>query len=151
MTDRIVHWKPLEPPAIDLTNCGDACPYCCNMITSYIMHVSHDGLLQLLADVFINNPGGELSPILLVKILTEFKYVGRVVYGRPRSNKAPPGKFIMMTILQLISSELILITFDDNTNECRRSLVIVAATPAYLNNVYWEIRILVESDNVVIT
>ena len=59
--------NPLEPPAVDLTNCGDTCPYCCDLIKEYVMHISRVGLSWFLAEVFINNPGGDLTPALLVK------------------------------------------------------------------------------------
>ena len=136
--------NPLEPPSIDLTNCGDACPYCLDLIKEYIMPVNREGLSQFLAEIFINNPGGDLTPTVLVKKLTEFKDVGTVVYGRPRSNKPPPHKYVTVTILQLIASELVLLSFDDKTNESRCTLVIEGATPAYLNNDYWENMYLVD-------
>ena len=139
--------NPLEPPAVDLTNCGDACPYCCGLIKEYVMPVSRVGLSLFLAEVFINNPGGEVTPNLLVKKLSDFKDVGLVVYARPRSTKAPPIKFVSVTILQLIASELIQLKFDENATECRCTLVMVEASPAYLDNAYWEDMYLVESDN----
>ena len=49
---------PLKPPAIDLTTYGDACPFCCDVITDYIMPIRCVGLSQFLVDVFINNPAG---------------------------------------------------------------------------------------------
>ena len=73
--------------------------------------------------------------------------MGLVVYGRPRSPKAPAIKFVSVTILQLIASELIQLNFDENTNECRCCLVMVAATPAYLDNACWANMYLLESDN----
>ena len=60
------------------------------------------------------------------------------MYGRPRSKKAPAHKYVSVTILQLIASELILLSFDDKTNEARCTLVIEGSTPVYLNNRYWE-------------
>ena len=57
----------IKPPAINLTTCGDACPFCCDMITNYVMPTSRAGLSQFLADVFINNPGGEVSPVFSKK------------------------------------------------------------------------------------
>ena len=59
--------NPLEPPSIDLTNCGDACPYCLDLIQEHIMPVNREGLSQFLAEMFINNPGGNLTPTVLVK------------------------------------------------------------------------------------
>ena len=126
--------NPLEPPSIDLTNCGDACPYCLDTIKEYIMPVNREGLSQLLAEVFINNPGGNLTPAVLVKKLTKSKDVGIFVYERPRSKNPPPHKYVTVTILQFIASELVLLSFDDRTNESRCTLVIEGATPAYLNN-----------------
>ena len=40
---------------------------------------------SFLADAFINNPGEDLTQLLLVKKLSKFKDFGIVVYGRPRS------------------------------------------------------------------
>ena len=114
------------------------------------MPISRVGLTLFLADVFINNSGGELTPALLVKKLTDFKDVGLVVYGRPRSTKAPPIKFVSVTILQLIASELIQLNFDEITNECRYSLVMIASTPAYLDNAYWNNMYLIEDDNTLV-
>ena len=99
--------NPLKSPAIDLKNCGNACPFYCDLIKEFVMPISCVGLSLFLADVFINNPGGELTPDLLVKKLIDFKDVGLVVYGRPRSTKAPVIKFVSITILKLIASELI--------------------------------------------
>ena len=111
------------------------------------MPISRVGLSLFLADVFINNSGSKLTPELLVKNLIDFRDVGLVVYGRPRSPKAPAIKFVSVTILQLIASELIQLNFDENTNECRCCLVMVAATPAYLDNANWANMYLLESDN----
>ena len=36
--------NPLEPPAIDLTSCGDACPFCSDTLSEYIMPISRSGL-----------------------------------------------------------------------------------------------------------
>ena len=102
------------------------------------MPVNREDLSQFLAEVFINNPGGDLTPPVLGKKLTEFKDVDIVLYGRPKINEPPPHKYVMVTILKLIASELVLISFDDKTNESRCTLVIEGATPAYLNNDYWE-------------
>ena len=106
---------------------------------------------MFLAGVFINNPGGELTPALLVKKLIGFKDLGLFVYGRPKSTKAPPIKFVSTTILQLIASELIQLAIDENTNECRCRLVMVAATPAHLDDTYWTNIYLLESDNTLFT
>ena len=69
------------------------------MISDYVMPIIRKGLSHFLADVFINNPGSALSPVLLVKKLTEYKDVGIVVYARTRSNKPPPAKFVSVTVL----------------------------------------------------
>ena len=77
--------------------------------------------------------------------------MGLVVYDRPRSTKTSVIKFVSVTILQLIASELIHFSFDENIHECRCCLVMVAATPAYLDNTYWENMYLLESDNTLFT
>ena len=91
--------NPLEPPTVDLTSCVDACPFCCDNLSEYIMPASCNGLSLFLVDVFINNPGGELTPSLIVKKLTQYKNIGTLVYCRPRSPKSPSPKFLNTTTL----------------------------------------------------
>ena len=57
----------------------------------------------------------------------------------PRSNKAPAAKYITVTIFQLITSELIELSFDDKKNECTCKMGFIDARPAYLNDSLWEI------------
>ena len=139
--------NPLEPPATDLMSCGDTYPFCCDLIKEYVIPISRVGLSLFLADVFINNSGSELTPALLVKKLIDFKNVGLVVYGRPRSTESPPIKYVSVTILQLIASQLIQLNFDEKRNVCRCALVIVAASPVYLDDAFWINMYLIEIDN----
>ena len=129
--------NPLEPPAIDLTSCGDACPVCCKLLSDYILPISRSSLSLFLADVFIINPGTDLSPTLVIQKLTKYHNVGTTVYCRPRSNKPPSPKFIQTTILQLIASNIMTLTFDNVTNNPRCSLTMIDAKPAYLDDSYW--------------
>ena len=73
--------------------------------------------------------------------------MGLVVYGRPRSTKSPPIKYVSVTILQLIASQLIQLNFDEKTNVCRCAFVMVAASPAYLDGAFWINMYLTEIDN----
>ena len=43
--------NPIEPPAVNLTSCGDACPVCCDKLSEYIMPISRSGLSLFLADI----------------------------------------------------------------------------------------------------
>ena len=106
-------------------------------MSEYIMPVIVGGLSCFLADTFINNASGSLSPDMLVNKLTQYLDVGRVVYNRPRSPKAPGGKFVMVTVLQLIASRLIELQFADKTYECTCRLVVIGASPAYLDDTNW--------------
>ena len=129
--------NPLEPPAIDLTSCGDACPVCCQLLSDYILPISRPSLSLFLADVFIINPGSDLSPTLVIQKLTKYDKVGTTVYCRPRSTKPPSPKFIQTTILQLIASNIVTLSFDEVTNDPRCSLTMIDAKPAYLDDSYW--------------
>lgn len=130
--------NPIEPPANKLTACGNACPFCCDVISEYVMPIIRSGLSQFLADVFINNTGSVLSPVILVKKLMEYKDVGTVVYARPRSNKPPAYKFVSVTVLQLIASSIIELEFQEASNDAKCSLGMIAESPAYLHNDYWK-------------
>lgn len=136
MDDKI--GNSLEPPAIDLTSCGDACSFCCDALSKYIMPISRPGLSLFLADVFINNSGGDLTPSLIVKKLTQYKNVGTSFYGRPRSTNPHSPKFVHTTILQLIASEMGILAFDEVTNDPRCLLGMIDAKPAYLDDGYWK-------------
>ena len=129
--------NPLEPPVLVLTSCGNACPFCCDVISDYVMPIIRKGLSQFLVDIFINNPGSALSPVLLVKKLTEYEDVGTVVYARPRSNIPPPAKFVSVTVLQLIASSLIKLEFEEDNNDAKCSLSMIAETSSYLQDDYW--------------
>ena len=129
--------NPLEPPAINLTSCGDACPVCCKLLSDYILLVSIPSLSLFLADVFIINPGTNLSLTLLIQKLTKYHNVGTTVYCRPRSTKPPSTKFLQIIIIQLIASNITTLTFDEVTNNPRCSLTMIDAKPAYLDGSYW--------------
>ena len=129
--------NPCEPPVHNYDKCTNGCPSCLDTMSNYIMPVMVGGLSIFLADTFINNASGRLSPDLLIKKLTQYPEVGRVVYNRPRSPKAPQGKFVAVTVLQLIASGLIELQFDDKTFECTCRLVVTGHSPAYLDATNW--------------
>ena len=104
------------------------------------MHVQYAArycLSLFLADVFIINPGTDLSPTLVIQKLTKYHNVGTTVYCRPRSTKPPSPKFLQTTILQLIASNIVTLSFDEVTNDPRCSLTMIDAKPAYLDDSYW--------------
>jgi hypothetical protein len=132
--------SPLEPPNNNPSFCKGACPFCLNERKYYILPVSRIGVSRFLAQTFINTSGLDLSPMNVVKLLHDFKDVGRVVYGRPRSPAAPQGKFIQSTVLQLIGSGLIELKISDDKPSAICSLGISESdlSPHYLNDLYWE-------------
>ena len=81
-----------------------------------MMPVQREGLSKFLADTFINNPSGFITPTVLVKKLSVFPDVGQVVYTRSRSVKCPPMKYINVTVSQLIASGLIRMEIDKESN-----------------------------------
>ena len=129
--------NPYEPPLLNYDNCNNGCPSCLSIMSDYIMPVNTGGLSCFLADTFINNASESLSPDELIKKLSQYPDVGRVVYNRPRSPKAPVGKFVMVTVLQLIASRLIELQFADKTYEYTCRLVVIGASRAYLDDTNW--------------
>ena len=111
------------------------------------MIINRSGLSQFLADVFINNTGSVMSPMILVKKLMEYKDIGTVVYARPRSNKPPANKCVSVTVLQLIASSIIELEFEVESNDAKCSLGMIAESPAYLHNDYWKQMYIVDDSN----
>ena len=74
---------------------------------------------------------------MLIKKLTQYPEVGRVIYNRPMSPKAPHGKFVAVTVLQLIASGLIELEFADKTYECTCRLVVTCHSLAFLDATNW--------------
>ena len=87
------------------------------------MLVQGEGLSKSLADTFINNPSGVITPTVLVKNLSVFPDVRQIVYNRSRSVKCLPMKYINVTVLQLIASGLIRMEINKESN-CVLRLVI---------------------------
>ena len=126
----------MDLPATIVNNCNNACPVCNGKITEMIMPVKRIGLSKFLADTFINNPTGALTPAMLIKKLSTYPSVGQVVYNRTRSDKCPPSKFMSATVLQLIDSGLVRMDIDKDIN-CVLRLVINDLAPSYLDNSIW--------------
>lgn len=100
---------------------------CLNDTEAYILHISRS----------INNTSAPVIPDVLEDKLKKYNNVGTVVYCRPRSPKPPPDKYVTVTILQLIASEIILLSFDKTTRECTCRLAVVDAWPAYFTDLVW--------------
>ena len=126
-----------EPPATNVVYCKNACPVCNGTLKDFIMPVKRVGLSNFLADTFINNPSGVITPIVLIKKLLNYPDVGKVVYNRSRSVKCPATKYVNLTILQLIASGLVKMEIDNERN-CVLRLVINNLSPSYLDDTIWE-------------
>ena len=63
--------------------------------------------------------------------------VGSCTIDLARSEKASAGKFLTVTVLQLIASGLIELQFDDKTYECTCKMVVIDASPVYLDATNW--------------
>ena len=57
----------MEPPVVSGVNYDDACPVCNDEIQHYVLPVKRDVLSKFLADAFINNPSGVITPTFLVE------------------------------------------------------------------------------------
>ena len=78
-----------------------------------------------------------LSPLDMVEELQKFENVGKLVYKRKRSLKAPANKFVQSTIFQLLASNICEI----QVGEDKKAVVKLCATndyPNYLKDKYWE-------------
>ena len=129
--------NPCELPQLDYDRCTNRCPSCLDTMTTFVLLIVVDGLSRFLADTFINNAPGPVCPDMLIKKLTQYPQVGKVIYARSRSPKAPAGKYVAVTVLQLIASGLIELQFSDKTHECTCRLVVKDASPAYLDITNW--------------
>ena len=109
----------LESPEINLTSCGNVFPACCELLSEFIILISRSALSLFLSEVFIINPGADLSPTIIVKKLTKYHNVGTAVYCQSRNNKPSSPTFIHTTILQLIASKIITLSFDDKAKNPR--------------------------------
>ena len=138
--------NPCEPPSTCTRDCLTSCPICLDIIDEYIMPISRKGLCTFLADVFINNTSASLTPAVLEDKLKKYTDVGTIVYCRPRSSKAPPSKYVTVTVLQPISSGIISLSFDASTRECSCRLVVVDAMPAYLTDAVWMYMYLINEE-----
>jgi len=129
--------NPIELPFLELNACAIACPKYTGEMKTYIMPVLRSGLSLFLADTFINHPSGDIIPQDLIQKITVYPDVGRIIYNRPRSIKLPAVKFVNVTVLQLIASDLIRleITADD---KCHCRLVGNNLSPAYLKDEIWD-------------
>lgn len=101
------------------------------------MPVKRVGLSNFLADTFINNPSGVITPVVLIQKLSNNLDVGKVVYNHSRSVKCPATKFVNVTILQLIASGLVKMEIDNERN-CVLRLVINNLSPSYLDDTIWD-------------
>ena len=76
--------------------------------------------MLLLSDTFINNLSGLITPDILVEKLSGYPHMGKIMYIRHRSSKAPAMKFVNVTVLQLIASKLTWLDIDkENKCYCR--------------------------------
>ena len=77
-----------------------------------MIHVKRSGVVKFLAEVFINNPTGLITPNKLIEQLWDFPDVGKCAYNWPGSNKAPTMEYANITVLQLIASGFIRLEID---------------------------------------
>ena len=130
--------NPIEPPFTEVNKCGVVCPKCTGEMKSYIMSAFRLGLSLFLADTFINHPSSTVTLQYLIKKLSVYHDVGRVVYKSARSVESQAGKLLNVTVLQLIESHLIYIEdTPDETYICW--LVVENLSPAYLKGEIWDV------------
>ena len=77
--------NPCDPSHLHVA-CGNACPSCRGDTEEFIMLIRSAGISSFLADIFINNSTGSLTPKVLIKKLSEYTNVDKLVYGQLRSN-----------------------------------------------------------------
>ena len=88
------------------TDCKNACPFCINRYSNFILPVHKQGTIKMLADLFIANCVREMNCIDMVYTIKNYKEVGKLVYGR--RTPIPPGtKFIQSTVMVLICCDLL--------------------------------------------
>ena len=60
----------------------NACPFCINRCSKFILPVHKKGTIKMLADLFIADCAGEMMCIDMVNKIETYKEVGTLVYGR---------------------------------------------------------------------
>ena len=133
----------LEPPASGILVCNTSCPKYRDEVKHFVMPVKRSGLSVFLLNTFINNLTGQITPEILVQKLFRYPEVGKKIYNRYQSNKAPVLKFINVTVLHLIANGLIRLDFDDDY-ACYCRLNVKYLIPAYFYDSIWQLISMVD-------
>ena len=120
------------------SECRNACPFCINKCSDFILPVNKEGTVKMLADIFIANCVGEMNCVDMVDKIKKYNNVGTLVYGR--RTPVPPGtKFIQSTVIALISCDLLKlnITFEEQPKATCKLSVNDKSFPNMYDNSRW--------------
>ena len=126
--------------------CGDKCPYCCGHQEKMFKTISRVGMQTFLVDVMYKNAGDNYTAEQLSKKLYNYPNAGKDVYRRVTSTKATNQTDTSLTILQLLSANIIHLEVKESENPtsfCKLSFT--GINPNYTLPHYWHcIRTFVE-------
>ena len=105
-TIRSIHYNP----------CNHYCPYCTKEQEKMIRAISRVGISKFLVDYLIKSAHEQYTPLQLAKKLLQYPNVGRDIYGRRNSKKASSLSETSITILQLISPNILHIDVNEGKN-----------------------------------
>jgi len=121
--------------------CGNACPICKKQLSNFMLPIKKEGVQNFLIHTFISSPPttGITAKDMLTRLKT-YEDVGKVVYGRPHSNKPPDAKYLHWTILQLIASSMAIIKIseDDSKGIFQLGMQTNSPYPIYLLYDVWK-------------
>ena len=106
---------------------------------TYIAPLRKDGVCAFLVHTFVQSSNTDKSPKNILQQLKDYPNVGKVVYNRPRSNKAPDSKYLQSTILQLIATNIVNVAISDESPSATLQLSFTDTDigPNYLFDEYW--------------
>ena len=96
--------------------CNHYCPYCTKEQEKMIRAISRVGISKFLVDYLIKSAHEQYTPLQLAKKLLQYPNVGRDIYGRRNSKKASSLSETSITILQLISANILHIDVNEGKN-----------------------------------
>lgn len=129
------HYQQLH----QISPCMNKCPYCDKTQQQYVKKVSKSGLQTFLATTLMCTHDKSFTPASLVKKLIDYPNVGRLIYGRKTAIKIEKSSDAAMTILQLLSCNIIhLYVVESKKPQSICVLSRTDSTPHYLIDAYWE-------------
>ena len=129
---------PHDQLASNYHPCCTMCPYCNGEQEKMFKRTSRVGLQKFLVDAMYKNAGKNYAVEDLSKMLCNYPNVGKDIYRRPKSTKACNQTDTSLTILQLLSANIIhLEVKESDTPKGICKLSFTGINPNYTIPHYW--------------